>query len=185
MLFRAMIDTPVGPMVLITDRAGALWAAEFHADPTRVDTSVARFAIGPTVPADAPHPAVADAFASYFAGHVDALCTLDLPPLGSDFERAVWAALRRIPAGQTRSYGDIARALGGAAGGRSKPGAAAAGGPSARAVGTANSRNPRAIAVPCHRVVGADGRLTGYAGGLSIKAWLLAHEGAPMQQAML
>ena len=97
-----------------------------------------------------------------------ALETLATGVMGSSFERAVWAELRRIPPGQTRSYGDIARALGGAASGA---------GPNARAVGTANGRNPLAIVVPCHRVIGADGSLTGYAGGLDRKAWLLAHEG--------
>jgi methylated-DNA-[protein]-cysteine S-methyltransferase len=81
----------------------------------------------------------------------------------------VWAELCRIPAGQTRSYGEIARALGGQATGD---------GGLARSVGTANSRNPLAVVVPCHRVVGASGALTGYAGGLHRKQWLLEHEGA-------
>ena len=76
----------------------------------------------------------------------------------------MWRALRTIPPGQTRSYGELARQLG-------KPGAA-------RAVGYANSQNPIAVAVPCHRVIGSDGTLTGYAAGLDRKRWLLVHEGA-------
>jgi methylated-DNA-[protein]-cysteine S-methyltransferase len=88
---------------------------------------------------------------------------LDLS-IGTPFQRRVWAALRRIPLGETRSYGELAAALG-------MPG-------SARAVGSANAQNPLSILVPCHRVVGADGSLTGYAGGEERKRWLLAHEGA-------
>lgn len=82
---------------------------------------------------------------------------------GSEFERAAWSALLGIPFGETRSYGQQARAMG-------LPGAA-------RAVGRANGRNPIPIVVPCHRVIGSDGSLTGFTGGLAIKRWLLAHEG--------
>ena len=82
---------------------------------------------------------------------------------GSEFERKAWAALLGIPFGETRSYGEQARAM-------SLPGAA-------RAVGRANGRNPIPIVVPCHRVIGSDGSLTGFAGGLALKRWLLAHEG--------
>lgn len=83
--------------------------------------------------------------------------------LGTAFEREAWAALIRIPFGETRSYAQQARAL-------AKPGAA-------RAVGRANGRNPAPIVIPCHRVIGSDGSLTGFAGGLGLKRWLLAHEG--------
>lgn len=156
-------------MALVHDAEGRLFAAEFRADPRRVGTSLQRYGIGPlddgVVPAPAP---LAEAFAAYFAGELRALETIPTGSFGSPFERAVWAELRRIPPGETRSYGDIARALGGAASGP---------GPNARAVGTANGRNPLAIVVPCHRVIGADGSLTGYAGGLPAKRWLLEHEG--------
>ena len=81
---------------------------------------------------------------------------------GTDFQQAVWAELAAIPAGQTRTYGDVAAALG-------KPSAS-------RAVGAATGRNPISIIVPCHRLVGATGALTGYAGGLARKRWLLDHE---------
>jgi methylated-DNA-[protein]-cysteine S-methyltransferase len=98
---------------------------------------------------------------AYFAGE---LHTFELPlrPAGTAFQRNVWAALARIPFGTTTSYGAIANAVG-------APG-------SARAVGAANGRNPIAIVVPCHRVIGADGRLVGYGGGLERKQWLLIHE---------
>jgi methylated-DNA-[protein]-cysteine S-methyltransferase len=102
--------------------------------------------------------AVADQLAAYFAGE---LTTFELPlhPVGTAFQLAVWAALRHIPYGQTRSYGDIARAIG-------RPSAV-------RAVGLANGRNPISIIVPCHRVIGTDGSLTGYGGGLGRKRFLL------------
>lgn len=155
-------------MALAHDAQGLLWAAEFRADPARLETSLNRFGLAADpVPVTAPIP-LADAFARYFAGELRALDGLPTGAVGSPFERAVWAELRRIPPGETRSYGDIARALGGAASGP---------GPNARAVGTANGRNPLAIVVPCHRVIGTDGSLTGYAGGLETKAWLLKHEG--------
>jgi methylated-DNA-[protein]-cysteine S-methyltransferase len=98
---------------------------------------------------------------AYFAGR---LTEFDLPlaPRGTDFQRQVWLALRRIPYGVTTTYGEIARALGNA--------------DAMRAVGAANGRNPLPIVVPCHRVIGADGSLTGFAGGLSAKRWLLDHE---------
>ncbi|GAB2712895.1 methylated-DNA--[protein]-cysteine S-methyltransferase [Halomonas garicola] len=99
--------------------------------------------------------------AEYFAGTRTAF-DLPLAAEGTAFQQAVWQALREIPYGETRNYGELAAALG-------KPTAS-------RAVGTANGKNPLAIVVPCHRVVGADGRLTGYSGGLARKEWLLAHE---------
>ncbi|WP_431025407.1 methylated-DNA--[protein]-cysteine S-methyltransferase [Halomonas sp. H5] len=99
--------------------------------------------------------------AEYFSGTRQAF-DLPLAPVGTDFQRRVWAALATIPFGETRCYAEIAEQL------RCKGGQ--------RAVGAANGRNPIAIVVPCHRVIGSDGRLTGYAGGLGRKQWLLAHE---------
>ncbi len=87
---------------------------------------------------------------------------LPLSPRGTSFQRDVWEALRTIPFGETRSYADIARAIG-------RPSAV-------RAVGAANGKNPLSIIVPCHRVIGSDGSLTGYAGGMERKQWLLQHE---------
>ncbi|MFN3371670.1 MAG: methylated-DNA--[protein]-cysteine S-methyltransferase [Sphingomonadaceae bacterium] len=154
------IATPLGPMAFRLDGEGRLTHALF---------------VGDAPPEAAPAP-IAAAFSAWFAGDLHALDGLALAPAGSGFEQAVWAELRRIPPGETRSYAQIARALGGAASGP---------GPNARAVGTANARNPIAIAIPCHRVIGADGSLTGYAGGLERKAWLLAHEGWRPAQAAL
>lgn len=99
--------------------------------------------------------------AEYFNGLRQAF-DLPLAPQGTDFQRRVWQALSTIPFGETRCYAEIAEQLG-CKGGQ-------------RAVGAANGRNPLAIVVPCHRVIGSDGRLTGYAGGIGRKQWLLAHE---------
>lgn len=101
--------------------------------------------------------------AAYFAGHLTTAFDLPLAPAGTAFQKRVWDELRRIPHGQTVSYGELARRIG-------SPNAC-------RAVGRANGRNPLAIIVPCHRVVGADGRLVGYAGGMAGKEALLALEG--------
>ena len=101
---------------------------------------------------------------AYFGGELTALDDLAVDPGGTPFQQAVWAALRRIPVGQTTTYGALARAIGS---------------PSAvRAVGAANGANPIWLVVPCHRAIGADGRLVGYAGGIERKRWLLAHERA-------
>ncbi len=103
---------------------------------------------------------------AYFAGELTAF-DLPLAPEGSQFQQRVWSALRDIPYGQTESYGTIAERIG-------RPGAA-------RAVGRANSQNPIAIVVPCHRVIGATGQLTGYAGGMERKRALLDHERGAVQ----
>ena len=106
---------------------------------------------------------VKDQLSAYFAG---TLTEFDIPVklTGSDFQRRVWRCLQDVPYGETISYGQLARRVG-------NPNAS-------RAVGLANGRNPVAVIVPCHRVIGADGRLTGYAGGLDRKTWLLDHEAA-------
>ena len=107
---------------------------------------------------------VSGRLAAYFAGDLHALDGLAVDAGGAPFQRRVWAALRRIPPGETVSYQTLARRIGSPA--------------AVRAVGAANGANPVGIVVPCHRVIGADGRLTGYAGGLARKRWLLAHERA-------
>lgn len=106
--------------------------------------------------------------AEYFAGDRTEF-DLPLAPRGDDFQQRVWALLREIPYGETRTYGDLARRLGD----RSL----------AQAVGNANGRNPISVIVPCHRVIGADGSLTGYAGGLDRKRFLLALEEPPADDA--
>jgi len=100
----------------------------------------------------------------YFAGELDALDTIVVDTFGTPFQQRVWSELRKIPVGRTASYGDIARAIGA---------------PTAvRAVGAANGANPVGIVVPCHRVIGTNGSLTGYGGGIERKRWLLRHESA-------
>ncbi|MFN2377315.1 MAG: methylated-DNA--[protein]-cysteine S-methyltransferase [Candidatus Binatia bacterium] len=102
--------------------------------------------------------------ARYFDGDLEALVDLEVESHGTPFQQAVWRQLRLIPAGQTRTYGEIAAAIGA---------------PTAvRAVGAANGANPIGIVVPCHRVIGSNGKLTGFAGGLASKRWLLDHESA-------
>ena len=108
---------------------------------------------------------------AYFAGERPEISPLTLGPEGSEFRRRVWKRLCEIPYGETVSYGEIARALACERGAESF---------SAQAVGGAVGHNPISIIIPCHRVVGADGSLTGYAGGVERKLWLLRHEGADM-----
>jgi len=102
----------------------------------------------------------------YFAGQLDALSDIEVESGGTPFQQSVWRQLRRIAPGQTRSYAEIAQAVG-------SPTAV-------RAVGAANGANPVGIVVPCHRVIGSSGKLTGFAGGLDAKRWLLDHEDAQM-----
>jgi len=156
------IATPVGEVLLVTDADGAVRAFDFTDYEARMMTLLARhYGEVQLTPERAPE-AVRNAVAAYFDGDLTALDGLEVKTGGTDFQRAVWAALRTIPAGQTWSYGQLAQAIG-------KPAAV-------RAVGLANGANPIGVIVPCHRVVGANGTLTGYAGGLERKRWLLAHE---------
>ncbi len=99
---------------------------------------------------------------AYFNGDLHAFNTARLDPAGTPFQKSVWDLVRKIPAGMTRAYGELARELG-------RPSAS-------RAIGAANGANPVCLAIPCHRVIGASGALTGYAWGLDRKRWLLAHE---------
>ena len=117
---------------------------------------------------DAFFAGVRDQFTAYFAGRLTEF-TVRLGAKGTHFQRRVWDALREIPLGTTTSYGALASHLG-------QPTAA-------RAVGAANGRNPISLIVPCHRVVGTSGTLTGYAGGLVLKQWLLEHEAAMVRRA--
>jgi methylated-DNA-[protein]-cysteine S-methyltransferase len=149
----AELSTPIGVMRVTVNSQSALTRVHFVGempDSTAGQPPRAQSADG-----------VMAQLAAYFRGELrrfDVPLALD----GTAFQQDVWRALCGIPYGETRSYGDIARLLGGSV--------------SARAVGRAAATNPAAVVVPCHRVVGADGRLTGYAGGLERKAWLLALE---------
>jgi methylated-DNA-[protein]-cysteine S-methyltransferase len=154
------IESPVGELLLTADAAGTLTGLYFPGD-TRASTPRAGWE-----PDERPFAEVRRQLDAYFAGKLERF-DLPLSPRGTPFQMQVWSALREIPYGTTASYGDIARAVG-------QPDAA-------RAVGGANNRNPIAIIVPCHRVIGASGSLTGYGGGLPRKRWLLALEaGTPM-----
>ena len=155
---------PVGDLLIVTDNEGALRALDFADFEARMRTLLARH-YGSVTLSDGPAPpAVIAALDAYFAGDATALDGLTVKTGGSEFQRRVWTALRAIPAGTTTGYGALAAMLG-------NPGAA-------RAVGLANGANPIGIVVPCHRVIGANGTLTGYAGGVARKRWLLEHEGA-------
>ena len=149
------ISTNIGALTLVADAAGAITGVEFGA----------RAAAANAADADREATAALDAAAGqlreYLAGERTGF-ELPLNPHGNEFERLVWAELLRIPYGETTTYGEIARRIG-------HPG-------SARAVGRANGRNPIAIVVPCHRVIGSDGSLTGYGGGLDLKRALLTLE---------
>jgi methylated-DNA-[protein]-cysteine S-methyltransferase len=158
------METPLGCALLITDLQGALRAIDFIDYESRM-LKLLRIHYGTFEVQSAPAPArVIDAFGDYFAGKVNALDVLHCETNGTAFQRRIWQRLRTIPAGRTTTYGELARDLG-------SPNAA-------RAVGLANGANPLAIIVPCHRLIGADGSLTGYAGGLHRKQWLLNHERA-------
>ena len=110
----------------------------------------------------------------YFAGRQPSVSEIPLSPVGGAFRQAVWRILAEIPYGETMTYGEIARRLAGSKGRMS-----------AQAVGGAVGHNPLSIIIPCHRVVGSGGNLTGYAGGMDMKIWLLRHEGADMAKLFL
>jgi O-6-methylguanine DNA methyltransferase len=157
---------PVSDLLVISDADGLLRALDFADFEERMHRLLARH-YGRYTLVEGPVPAAIDqALTRYFAGDLGALDDVPVATGGTQFQKSVWAALRRIPAGQTLGYGALAASLG-------KPGAA-------RAVGLANGLNPIGIVVPCHRVIGASGTLTGYAGGVERKAWLLAHEGVSL-----
>ena len=149
-LIRMMkIETPIGPLHADFDEEGRLTVLSFH-----------------ELPSD-PQPGAPDArleaeLAEYFTGKRKAF-TFPLAPKGTEFQLAVWNALLEIPYGDTTTYGELARRIG-------RPNAV-------RAVGAANGANPIPVIIPCHRVIGSNGTLTGYGGGIERKQWLLALEG--------
>ena len=159
------ITTPIGRLAILTDEQGRLRATGFVDDHPRMARQLRALADGAGATLFEirdPH-GVSATIEAYFAGDHGAIDRLRVEAAGTDFQRAVWGALREIPCGVTWSYGELARKIG-------RPAAV-------RAVGLANGANPIGIVVPCHRVIGADGSLTGYGGGLERKRWLLAHEG--------
>jgi methylated-DNA-[protein]-cysteine S-methyltransferase len=158
------IETPTGRMRIVSDEARRLRAVDWDDHQTRMLDLLRRY-YGPhavSLRATAGRSRAAHALGAYFEGDLDAIVALATETNGTPFQHAVWAALRRIPAGRTTSYGALAAAIG-------APNAV-------RAVGAANGANPIAIVIPCHRLIGANASLTGYGGGLHRKRWLLAHE---------
>lgn len=165
-LFVERMSTPLGTLVLMTDEAGRVRTLDWSDYEPRMH-KLLRLQHGgaEVVVRDRATPSAARrALEAYFDGTLEAIEPIATTTNGTAFQERVWAALRRIPVGQTLSYGQLAHAIG-------QPRAV-------RAVGLANGANPVGIIVPCHRVIGADGSLTGYGGGLERKRWLLAHEGA-------
>jgi methylated-DNA-[protein]-cysteine S-methyltransferase len=167
---RELIPTPTGVIVLLTDAQGRIRALDWDDHQERMQRLL-RLHYGPAgvTLRDAGPSAARAALKAYFAGDLTALDDLEVETAGTPFQRAVWGALRSIPAGHTLSYGALAAQIG-------KPSAV-------RAVGLANGSNPIGVVVPCHRVIGANGALTGYGGGLPRKRWLLEHEGARLPAA--
>lgn len=158
--------SPIGAVLVVWDEDGRLRAVDFEDHEARLYRLLAR-QIGDVAVARSRLPAhVEAAFEAYFAGDEAPLRALPVTLGGTRFQRRVWHALEHLTCGATTSYGALARAIG-------QPGAG-------RAVGLANGANPVAIRIPCHRVIGANGTLTGYGGGLWRKAWLLRHENAPI-----
>lgn len=156
-MYWTVLDTPIDSLLLVGDETGL---RQLHFEPHRPPDGVPRD--------DAALAPVAAQLTEYFAGERQEF-DLPLAPTGSPFQTKVWMALRDIPYGRTTSYGELAGELG-------QPTAS-------RAVGLANGRNPLAVIVPCHRVIGANGSLTGFGGGLERKRWLLEHERAVLARA--
>jgi methylated-DNA-[protein]-cysteine S-methyltransferase len=164
---RLLIDhlpSPVGTLLLVVDEEDRLWSLAFEGRDACTERQLCarhgkgRYALG-SGRAPATIRAPLDAF---FAGELHAIDSIAVHTGGTEFQQRVWAALRRIPAGSTTTYSGLAHEIG-------HPRAC-------RAVGLANGANPVAIIVPCHRVIGANGTLTGYGGGIGRKRWLLDHE---------
>ena len=156
-------ESSVSPLLLVTDDQGVLRALDFADHESRM-RRLLREHYGAYALESGPAPKpVLRSLDDYFSGNLAALDKVNIATGGTAFQRAVWRASRAIRPGATKTYGQIAKQLG-----RDK---------ASRAVGAANGANPIALVVPCHRVIGVSGALTGYAGGLARKQWLLEHEG--------
>jgi methylated-DNA-[protein]-cysteine S-methyltransferase len=158
----AVIHSPIGPLTLAA-KDGLLCLLHFGAREAPVRATLQRWYPGETIERRRDPGGAATALAKYFSGQFDILETIQVEFNGTPFQQKVWRALRTVRAGHTASYTDIARTIGAPA--------------AVRAVGAANGANPIAVVVPCHRVIGSNGTLTGYGGGLRTKEWLLRHEG--------
>jgi methylated-DNA-[protein]-cysteine S-methyltransferase len=157
------VDSPIGRLMLTSDGTAltGLYMNLYRNKPTKLPDLVDDWVQNATID---PLPAATRQLQEYFAGKRREF-DLPLRMEGTEFQQQVWRELCKIPFGETRSYGQLAKRLNNPNG--------------SRAVGLANGRNPIAIIVPCHRVIGADGSLTGFGGGIERKEWLLSHEGQP------
>jgi methylated-DNA-[protein]-cysteine S-methyltransferase len=170
---RFLVDraaTPIGELFVVVDTDGRLRTVDWTDHEARA-LRLLRIHYGKDLrlePARNPGGMTA-AMRAYFSGHLGAIDRLPTATAGTPFQREVWKALRRIRCGTTVSYAELARRIGRES--------------AVRAVGLANGSNPISIVVPCHRVIGSNGTLTGYGGGLERKRWLLAHEGAALAKA--
>lgn len=158
------LGTPLGDFALICNEEGRLRATGWTSHHDRMERLLADYYGDDNFTLTAAHNpfGLTAAIQAYFEGNIQVIDTLSVITEGTPFQQSVWQALRTIPAGKTISYGELALQLG-------KPAAV-------RAVGLANGSNPVGLVVPCHRVIGANGSLTGYGGGLERKRWLLDHE---------
>ena len=163
-LHKSVMRTPIGRLLLVA-RGNTLVVLAFEDGEEAALRWLGRRFGEIEMKNDADPAGAVSALRAYFAGDLAALDRVKVDTGGTPFQRAVWSELRRIPAGTTISYADLAARVG-------RPTAV-------RAVGAANGSNPVAVILPCHRVIAADGTLCGYGGGLDRKRWLLAHEGAP------
>ncbi len=161
-LFLDAVPSPIGTLSIVTDET-LLRGLYFGGADERLLKSLRRHYGSIELLERRERLGVRQGLEAYFAGELRALETLPSRSNGTPFQESVWAALRKIPAGTTTTYGSLAAGLGNVA--------------ATRAVGLANGSNPLPLVVPCHRVIGADGSLTGFGGGLWRKAWLLRHEG--------
>jgi methylated-DNA-[protein]-cysteine S-methyltransferase len=161
------LQTPIGTALLVTDAGGVLRALDWEEHEPRM-RQLLRLQYGAVVLEDARSPKdLRSALTAYFKGDLDRLKTIKWRVAGTPFQQKVWAALPKIPAGTTMSYGALAAKL-------NAPKAM-------RAVGHANGSNPISVVVPCHRLIGANGALVKYGGGLERKRWLLEHEGVTLK----
>jgi methylated-DNA-[protein]-cysteine S-methyltransferase len=158
------LPTAIGDMLIVTDDHDRLRALDFADYEKRMLTLLRRHYGEVALAERTAHSPARRAVEAYMAGNLRALDDIEVATGGTEFQRQVWAALRAIPVGETVSYGRLAERIG-------RPKAV-------RAVGLANGSNPVGVVVPCHRVIGSSGHLTGYAGGMERKEWLLKHEGA-------
>ncbi len=160
MEYRCIYPSPIGELTLVCNETGLIQATALP----RTD-----------IPLHNNHPLLAQArlwLDRYFRGEASDPKELPLCPMGTRYQQAVWDLLLTIPWGESRSYGELAQAMAERTGASTYP----------RAIGAAVGKNPLWILIPCHRVLGAKGQLTGYAGGIENKIWLLSHEGIPFKE---